>query len=61
MKKNDFEGRIWRRRKLGAKLQVAKLHRRDDLPPAGRVGDLAELAETFTTMKRDEDHRLDGA
>jgi hypothetical protein len=61
MKKSDSEGRIWRRRKLAPKLQVATLHRRDDLPPAGRVGDLAELAEIFTTMNRDEDHRADGA
>jgi hypothetical protein len=61
MKKSDLEGRIWRRRKLGPKLQVAKLHRRDDLPPAGQVGDLAELAEIFTTRERDEDRRADGA
>ena len=61
MKKTDLEGRIWRRRNLGPKHQVAKLHRRDDLPPAGQVGDLAELADIFTTMERDEDRRADGA
>lgn len=61
MKKSDLEGRIWRRRNPGPKLQVAKLHRRDDLPPAGQVGDLADLAEIFTSKERDEDRRADGA
>ena len=65
MRMSDLEGRIWRRRNPGPKLQVAKLHRREDLPPAGQVGDLAELAEIFTTMERDlerdQDRRADGA
>jgi hypothetical protein len=61
MRISGREGRIWRRRNLGPKLQVAKLQRREDLPPAGRVGDLAELAETFTATERDEKRRTDGA
>jgi hypothetical protein len=61
MRISDLEGRIWRRRNLGSKSKVAKLHRREELPPAGRVGDLAELAETFTATERDEKRRTDGA
>ncbi len=61
MKMSDLDGPIWRRRNLGPKRQVGKLNRRDDLPPAGQVGDLAEIAEIFTTMERDEDRRADGA
>ena len=61
MRMSDLDGRSWRRRNLGPKRQAAKLDRRDDLPPAGQVGDLAELAEIFTTMERDEDRRADGA
>jgi hypothetical protein len=61
MRFSDLEGRIWKRRNSGSHLRVAKLPRGEDLPPAGQVGDLAELAQIFTVMERGEDRRADDA
>jgi hypothetical protein len=60
MRISGHEGRIWKRRNHGPKHQAAALLRREELPPAGRVGDLAELAKTFTAREHDEDRRTEG-